>query len=219
MHPSRHAFRRKWIERHCARRHGAYTAAMKRKIVLASQSPWRKDILSRTGLSFVVQKSAFEEDLSLPMPPKKLAIVMARGKAEDVAQHHRDALVIAADTFAVCGGELLGKPHTAARAKKTLAKLSDRWHEAITGLVIIDTKTGKSLERAVVTKVHFRKLSNRDIDAYVKTGEPLQVAAGYAIQARGGFFIDAIRGDFWNIVGLPLSVLVESLSEFGIRIP
>ncbi len=188
-----------------------------KKIVLASQSSWRKDILTRTGLPFIVQKSEFEEDLSLPLAPKKLAIAMARGKAEDVAKHHPDALVIAADTFAVCDGELLGKPHTAARAKKSLAKLSGRWHEALTGMVLIDTKTGKRVERAVVTKVHFRPLKTREIDSYVATGEPLQVAAGYAIQARGGFFIDRIQGDFWNIVGLPLSELILALEEFGIR--
>ncbi len=189
-----------------------------RKIILASQSPWRKKILAKTGLPFKVVVSNFEEDLGLKLSPKKLAIKMARGKAEAVAKRHKDAIIIGADTFIIFGKELLGKPHTAARAKQMLTKLSGKWHDIITGFVILDSKSGRSVEKVVSTRVHLRKADAEEIDAYVKTGEPLQVAGGYAIQGRAGALIDKIEGDYWNIVGLPLSNLVVALRKFGVKV-
>lgn len=187
-----------------------------RKIILASQSLWRKKILEKTGLSFKVVVSNFEEDLGLKLSPEKLARAMARGKAEAVAAKRRDALIIAADTFIIFGKELLGKPHTPKRAMRMLTMLNGRWHKIITGFVILDAKTGKRVERSVTTKVHLRKADKKEIENYVKTGEPLQVAGGYAIQGRAGALIDKIEGDYWNIVGLPLSALVVELKKFGL---
>lgn len=189
-----------------------------RKIILASQSPWRKKILAKTGLKFKVVVSNFEEDLGLKLPPKKLAIKMARGKAEAVAKRYPDALIIGADTFIIFGKELLGKPHTAVRAKEMLSRLSGKWHNIITGFVILDSKTERSIERVVSTRVHLRKASAQEIAAYVKTGEPLQVAGGYAIQGRAGALIDRIEGDYWNIVGLPLSDLVVEVRKFEVKV-
>ena len=189
-----------------------------KKIILASQSPWRKKILAKTGLPFTVVVSNFEEDLGIKLPPKKLAIKMALGKAEMVARKYPDALIIGADTFIIFGKELLGKPHTAERAKQMLSKLCGRWHEIITGFVILDSKSGKRVEKVVSTRVHLRSADKREISTYVKTGEPLQVAGGYAIQGGAGILVDAIEGDYWNIVGLPLSAVVQELKKFGVRL-
>jgi septum formation protein len=189
-----------------------------KKIILASQSPWRRDILARTGVAFDIEKSEYEEDLTLPLPPRKLVLEMARGKAEAVALKHPNALVIAADTIAAFKGHIIEKPGTPKRAREVLAMLAGEWHEAMTGLVLIDTKTGKRIERTVVTRVHMRASQKREIDAYVRSGEPLDVAGAYAIQSRAGIFVDEIRGDYWNIVGLPLAVTVEALREFGIAV-
>ena len=188
-----------------------------RKIILASQSPWRKKILEKTGLPFKVIESGYEEDLGLKLSPKKLALKMARGKAEAVAAKHPNALIIGADTFIIFGKELLGKPHTATRAKEMLRMLSGKWHDIITGFVIVDSKSGRSAEKVISTRVHLRAADREEIDAYVRTGEPLQVAGGYAIQGRAGILVDAIEGDYWNIVGLPLSALVLELKKFGVR--
>ncbi len=186
------------------------------RIILASQSPWRKTILEKLGLTFEVVVSDYEEDMTLALPPQKLALTLARGKAEAVAKKHRDALIIAADTFVIFGDELMGKPGTPERAFEMLKKLSGNWHEIITGFVILDGATGQESEQLVSTRVHLRDASAEEIAGYVATGEPLNVAGGYAVQGRAGALIDRIEGDYWNIVGLPMSAFVVELKKFGI---
>lgn len=188
-----------------------------KKIILASQSPWRKTILEKLGLIFEVVVSDYEEDMTLQLPPHKLALTLARGKAEAVAAKNRDALIIAADTFVIFGDELMGKPGTPERAIEMLKKLSGNWHEIITGFVILDGQTGQEVEQLVSTRVHVRAADAQEIAAYVATGEPLNVAGGYAVQGRAGALIDRIEGDYWNIVGLPMSSLVVALTKFGIK--
>src|SRR3989344_5050457 len=145
-----------------------------RKIVLASTSPRRKELLGKTGLTFVVDPGDYEEDMTLKMTPTRLAKHLSRGKAESVARRHSDAIVIGADTFIAHKGVLMGKPHTPSKATTMLKKLSGRAHSVITGFTIIDTKSGKNISRAVSSKVHFKKLTTREIEAYVRTGEPLE---------------------------------------------
>jgi septum formation protein len=187
-----------------------------KKIILASQSPWRKIILEKLGIPFDVVVSNFEEDMTQNMPPHRLAVHLARGKAETVAKQHTEAVVIAADTFIIFENELLGKPGTPERATEMLMKLAGKWHEIITGFVILDGETGKETEQLVSTRVHLRDAEESEIVAYVATGEPLNVAGGYAIQGRAGALVDRIEGDYWNIVGLPMSALVVELRKFGI---
>ncbi len=114
-----------------------------RRIILASQSQWRKTILEKLGLQFEVVVSDYEEDMTLKLPPHTLALTLARGKAEAVAKKHPDALVIAADTFVIFRDELMGKPGTPDRAMEMLTKLSGKWHEIVTGFVILDGETGR----------------------------------------------------------------------------
>lgn len=189
-----------------------------RKIILASTSPRRKELLAKTGLKFSVVPSDYEEDMTLKLPPKKLAEVLSMGKAAAVAKKYRNAIVIGADTFVFFKGAVLGKPHTPQKAKAMLRQLSGKMNSAITGFSIIDTKTGKRVSRAIECKVYLRKITDREIDAYVKTGEPLGRAGAYAVQERGSVFVRKTEGDFFTIMGLPVYELVQELKKFGVEI-
>jgi len=152
-----------------------------RKIVLASSSPRRKSLLLQIGLQFEVDPSNYKEDMSLKMNPKKLAEYLSLGKAKNVALRHKDAIIIAADTFCVFSKELIGKPKTKENAKIILQKLSGKTHSVITGFTIIDTKTGKQVSKSVETKLYFKSIPEQEINAYVTSGEPLDKGGGYAI--------------------------------------
>lgn len=189
-----------------------------RNIILASASPRRKEILGITGLRFGVCASDYEEEVKPSLKPRDLARSLSRKKAEAVAHKYKNSLIIAADTFIVFRGKLLGKPHTPAEARKMLTLLNGKSHSVITGYSIFDTGTGKKLSRSVETKVWVRKMTAQEINAYVATKEPLDKAGAYAIQGLGASFIEKIEGDFFNVVGLPLHALIESLKKFGIHV-
>ena len=183
-------------------------------IILASTSPRRKELLKKTGLQFEVVASNFEEDMNAAMDPCELAKWLSFGKAEAVARTRKNALVIAADTFIVLEGKLLGKPHTEARAKEMLKQLSGKVHLVITGFTIIDSEIGKSVSEAVQTKVFFKKLTAEDITRYVRSGEPLDKAGAYAIQGLGFALVEKIEGDYSNVVGFPVERVMTALKGF-----
>ena len=187
-----------------------------RKIILASSSPRRKEILSKSSLPFEIIPSQYEEDMTLAMEPDELAKHLSSGKAEDVAKKATDAIVIGADTFLTVDGHILGKPHTEAKAKEMLQLLSGSTHSVFTGYTIIDTKSKKKISKAVETVVYFKSLSEQEIEGYINTGEPLELAGAYAIQNMGSMFVKKIDGDYSNIMGFPLFNIVEDLKEFGI---
>ncbi len=189
-----------------------------RKIILASASPRRKEILRKTGLNFSVCTSDYKEDINLSLKPRALAKFLSRKKAETVAHKYKNAIIIAADTFIVFKNRLLGKPHTDKEAEKMLNMLNGKAHSVITGFTIMDTASKKILSRSVETKVYFKKLGRKEINAYVRSKEPLDKAGAYAIQGLGSVFIERIDGDFLNVVGLPLRALKESLKKFGITV-
>ena len=189
-----------------------------KKIILASASPRRKEILATTGLKFDICVSYYEEDLSMKKDPRSLARFLSRKKAEEAAHKYKNAIIIAADTFIVFRGKLLGKPHTAKEATRMLLMLNGKMHSVITGFTVLDTGSNKSVSRSVETKVYFKKLTQKEIMTYVRTKEPLDKAGAYAIQGLGAVLIEKIEGDFLNVVGLPLAALTESLKEFGINI-
>jgi len=189
-----------------------------KKIILASASPRRKELLKKIGLKFEIDPSNSEEELDLSLPPHELAQKLSLAKAQAVAQKYRHAIIIAADTFGVFRGKVLGKPHTPAQAKKMLQRLNGKSHLVITGFTIIDTESKWSLSRVVTTRVCFRKMTESEIDAYVRTGEPLDKAGAYAIQGLGSLLVARIEGDYFNVIGLPLSALAQSLKEFGVNI-
>jgi len=189
-----------------------------KEIILASDSPRRRDILKLTGLNFSVRTSAYDEDLDLPLRPRELARYLSRKKAEAVANRYRKAIIIAADTFIVIKDKLIGKPRNENDAVKILGMLNGKAHSVITGFTIIDTESNRTLSRSIATKVFFRKLGKKEIHAYVRSKEPLDKAGAYAVQGLGAVFIEKIEGDFFNVMGLPLCALTESLKKFGIHV-
>lgn len=190
----------------------------KRKIILASASPRRREILALAGLKFTVDPGDYAEKMDHPIAPHRLARFLSRKKAETVAPKYADAVIIAADTFLVFEGELLGKPYDEADAKKTLMRLNGRSHSVITGFTILDTASEKELSDSVETTVYFRKLTSDEISAYIRSGEPLDKAGSYGIQGLGALLVEKIEGDYFNVMGLPLGRLAHDLKKFGIRI-
>lgn len=189
-----------------------------RKIILASTSPRRYEILSKLGLPFEVKESNYEEDMSLEMSHVELVEHLALHKAQAVALLNPDAIIIAADTFVVYNKHRLGKPVTKERAKEMLEMLSGKQHQIITGVAIIDTKSGKMLSFHKVTHVFMANLAPEIIDAYIQTGEPLDKAGGYALQEKGALLIEKIEGDFFSAMGLPLRRLALELKGFGVQV-
>jgi septum formation protein len=189
-----------------------------RKIILASASPRRKELLEKIGLNFTVDPSDCPEDQHSDLKPEDLVKVISRKKAAAVASKYPDSIILAADTIGVLRGKIIGKPHTVETARRMLLDLSGKSHRVITGFTIIDSATNKAVTRSVETRVYIKHLSPLEIFNYVKTGEPLDKAGSYAIQGLGSVIVKKIVGDYYNVMGLPLYSLVESLKEFGINI-
>ena len=189
---------------------------MERKIILASTSPRRIELLTKAGVEFEAVASDYEEDMTLPMEPKELAKFLSKGKAEAVAKNYPDAIIIGGDTFIAFDGKILGKPHTPERARDMLKMLSGQTHSVISGFTVIDTKNGKVISDAEEALITFQKLSEEEIDDYIRTGEPLKRAGAYAIQTIEKTFIEKWEGDYDAIVGLPTSRVLEALKELGV---
>ena len=188
-------------------------------VVLASSSPRRKELLEKIGLKFTVDPVEVDEELSLEHDPLRLAKSISLKKALAAGKRHPEALIIAADTLGVIDGKRLGKPAGEAQAVAMLEELSGNCHRVITGFTLIDGVTGRTVSRAVQTMVYFRKLSKAEITDYVNTGEPLDKAGAYAIQGLGALLVERIDGDYYNVIGLPLSALAVELRKFGIKLP
>jgi septum formation protein len=179
-----------------------------RRLILASASPRRRELLSQIGVVFDVDAAHVDEGDD----PRVNAVEKARAAA---ARHRgEDAVVLGADTEVVLDGSVLGKPGGEAHAREMLRRLSGRSHAVVTAYALVDCTTGRELVRSVETDVTFRHLTDDDIDAYVATGEPLDKAGAYGIQGLGGQFVRRIEGDYTNVVGLPLADLAAALRDF-----
>ena len=189
-----------------------------KKIILASASPRRKELLEIIGLKFEVEPSDYEEEIRPGLSPDETARAISLEKARAVASRHGNTIVIAADTFIVFRGKIMGKPGTEAEARKMLVRLRGKPHSVITGFTILDTARNKVLTKSVETVVHIKNLPREEIESYIKSGEPLDKAGAYAIQGLGSVIVERIEGDYFNVIGLPLSALAEGLKEFGIHI-
>lgn len=187
------------------------------KIILATASPRRKDLFSKTGMKFKTIASNTEEDLDEKDPIVVVRECAAR-KAEKIRKKINNGLIIAADTVVVLRGKIIGKPVDSKDAFKTLKLLSGRSHYVITGIVLMDASTGESKFGFEKTKVFFRELSDDEIKKYVDSKEPLDKAGSYGIQETGAIFVRRIEGCYTNVVGLPLVKLIEMLKEFGVMI-
>jgi len=188
--------------------------------VLASKSPRRKELLKNIGIIAEIIPANVDEGALLGLPPERMVTELALLKASDVARSMRgDTYVIGADTVVVCDGSVFGKPRDIDDAKRMLTRLSGKTHSVYTGYCVIHCKSGTSVSKFEKTDVTFREMSEQEIDAYVKTREPMDKAGAYGIQEKGSIFIEKINGDYFNVVGLPvcaLSVLFKK--EFGVNI-
>src|SRR4030042_3108590 len=148
-------------------------------IVLASASPRRKELLQKLGLKFKVDPSNYDEEVTASLEPHELAKKISLEKAWRVAAKYENAIIIAADTFGVLEGKILGKPHTEDEARRMLRMMSGKAHRVITGFTILDTESNKAVSRSVETRVFFKSLTAEEIDAYIKSDEPLDKAGAY----------------------------------------
>jgi septum formation protein len=189
-----------------------------KSLILASGSEARRQLLEQTGHPFEVDVSNYEEDMSLNLKAKDLAIFLSKGKADEVAKRHKNAVVLGADSFCSLDGELLGKPHTPERAEEMLSLLSSKKHVFITGFTIIDTDSREFFSDAVETNVYFRNLTPEEINNYLAKEDTLERAGAYIIQGLGGMLIDRIEGDYTNVMGLPLGRVAAALKKFGISL-
>lgn len=187
-----------------------------KQIILASASPRRKHLLQEIGLKFEIHPSDFEEK-DTHLDPEELAIHNALGKAQDIAGHYKDAIIIGVDTIVAFQDQIIGKPKDQQDAKRILRLLSNTTHKVISGLAVIDSKTHKAITVAETTFVTMDRLEESDIEAYINSGEGTDKAAGYAIQGLGALFVKKIEGDYFNVVGLPIYRLQKILKEFGVQ--
>ncbi len=176
---------------------------MKKKLILASQSPRRRELLELIGLPFEVQIPTFEEHTAQSISvPGDLALANARGKAEEVARSHPESVILGVDTVVSIGGEILGKPENGEDAVRMLSLLQGKTHTVWTALCFINNETTElAIEH---TEVDFLPMNEEEIQAYVDTGEPMDKAGAYAIQGKGAVYIRGIRGDFFTVMGLPV---------------
>lgn len=183
------------------------------KLILASNSPRRRDLLDNLGVSFEVRASNVEETMLENALPCEAASHIAYSKAKYIAaQINHPAIIIAADTIVV-GKTILGKPKNEEDAYCMLKELSGGAHEVVTGIAIIERPSDKVVVDCCVTRVFFKELTDLQIRKYVATGEPMDKAGAYGIQGKAALFVERIEGDYFNVVGMPLYKLEELLSK------
>jgi septum formation protein len=182
-------------------------------LILASRSPRRQSLLRSAGIDFRVVAPPMADATSRRVRGSYAAWVRraALKKALAVAAHER-GVVLGADTIVVCEGEVLGKPSGPSDARRMLRKLSGKWHRVYTGVALVCGR--QRLLDYELTEVAFRRLSKHEIDWYVETGEPMDKAGAYAIQAQGAGLVQAVRGCYTNVIGLPLPTVLKMLAQF-----
>lgn len=191
---------------------------MPRKIILASTSPRRKEILSRINIKFSVRDGGYEEDMTLKMKPADLAKFLALGKAQAVANKEKNTIVIAADTFVLLGKQIMGKPHTPANAKKMLKQISGKKVSIITGFAVVDTGRNEIFSGCDIGTVKLKKITPAEMDKYIASREPLKRAGAFAVDGLGGIFIEKISGDYSSMVGISLFKIAGILQKLGVKI-
>ena len=177
-------------------------------LILASQSPRRKELLGLFHIPFTVRVADIDEAMDLGKPPFDEVARVSRLKALAV-EAEEDDVVIAADTIVVCDGKTLGKPRDEADAKRMLTLLSGRDHQVMTGVTVRSGQNSRTFTE--VTDIHFRDLTDKEIHAYVATGEPMDKAGSYGIQGGAALFCSRMVGDYYNVMGLPVCRLGDTL--------
>ena len=186
------------------------------RVILASGSPRRRELLGEMGVAFEIDVPDVDENVG--GTPDKMVAVLAERKARAVAGRRECGLVVAADTLVALNNRALGKPHDEEDARQMLRALSGRTHDVFTGVCVMNAANGECLVTAERTGVKFRALSEEEICAYVATGEPMDKAGAYAIQGGAGAFIEGYEGSRTNVIGLPVEKLTEMLIEMNSRV-
>ncbi|MBN1366061.1 MAG: septum formation inhibitor Maf [Syntrophaceae bacterium] len=183
-------------------------------IILASASPRRRKIIQSTGLNFKIIPAHVNEDYLTGESPSRHVRRLSYNKAMAVAEKYQHAWVLGADTIVVIDGFILGKPANKTQAKQMLNRLSGREHKVFTGFTIIHIGLDVRKTKVIQSAVRFKKISPDEMNWYINCNEPYDKAGGYAIQGKGSYFIQSIRGSYTNVIGLPLCEVVETLKEF-----
>ena len=186
-----------------------------RRVVLASSSPRRREILEKLGISFDVIPSNADES-GVDGSADETVMILAKRKAENVAEKLNDSLVIGCDTLVALENDVFGKPESTAQAEEMLSRLSGNTHRVLSGLCLIDTVTGEKRVSRDETFVSFRTLSPEEIRAYVLSGDPMDKAGAYAIQGGAGRFVSEVNGSYDNIVGFPSELFLREVRQMGI---
>ena len=181
-------------------------------LILASQSPRRRELLGLFHLPFTVRVADIDETMNPAGAPADEVAQVSRRKALAVPRE-ADDVVIAADTIVVLGSQILGKPHSPEEAKQMLRSLSGRDHQVMTGLTVLRGETCRTVTE--ITHIHFRQLLEREIEAYVQSGEPMDKAGSYGIQGGAALFAEGMSGDYYNVMGLPVCTLWKLLREIA----
>ena len=181
-------------------------------LILASQSPRRRELLGLFRRPFVVRVADIDETMDDTLPPFDEVARVSRLKAEAIHRVPED-IVVAADTIVVCQGKTLGKPHSEAEAAEMLRLLSGRDHQVMTGMTVL--RGEKAVTCTEVTDIHFRVLSDKEIANYIATGEPMDKAGSYGIQGGAALFAERMVGDYYNVMGLPVCRLYQILAEIA----
>jgi septum formation protein len=184
------------------------------KLILASASPRRSEILTAVGWEFEKQSADIDETELTDESPADYVRRLAREKAETVGKGYKNALVLGADTIVVIESQIIGKPKDFDDARRMLKTLSGNWHEVLTGVALVKITEGNLTAKVDLqkTRVKFAALSEVEIEFLIEKGAPLDKAGAYAVQAQAALFIEEIQGDYWNVVGLPINLVYKLLS-------
>lgn len=182
-------------------------------IILASASPRRKELLSLLPITFEIISKETDETLDTRLTPVENVMKIAAQKAEAVASEYKESLVIGCDTIVVVDTQILGKPKDKEEAYKMLAGLAGRTHKVFTGVSLQNKSIGLEESFYEETIVYMKSLSDKEIWDYIATGDPMDKAGSYGIQTKGALFVEKIEGDYFNVVGLPISKLYEKLKQ------
>lgn len=182
------------------------------QLILASQSPRRKELLALFGIPFEIRVADIDETMDPAVPAALEVARVSRLKALTTPKG-QDDVIVAADTIVACEGRVLGKPHDAEEAKQMLQLLSGRDHQVMTGVTVLAGE--KEAVFTEITDLHFRPLSDREIDRYIATGEPMDKAGAYGIQGGAALFCEKMAGDYYNVMGLPVCRLGQVLKQLA----
>ena len=189
------------------------------KLILASASPRRQQLLTQVGVPFAIEPANIDERTTPGEAPRDYVLRMAYEKAQHVSWQWPTAFVLGADTIVTIDDEILGKPKDLAEARRMLRGLSGRTHTVMTGLALLHHDRGVVQQDTVSTAVRFRRLSEHDIETYVTTAKPLDKAGAYAIQDSARAFVEAFDGCYTNVVGLPVQRTVDLMRAAGMNVP